>query len=60
MISDLQRVSRPGCRIYVSKENIPLVLGGLGINILTTSKGLMSGSKAREAGLGGEVLCSVW
>ena len=60
VISDLQRVSRPGCRIHVSKENIPLVLGGLGINILTTSKGLMSGSKARKSGLGGEVLCSVW
>ena len=58
VISDLQRVSRPGCRIYVSKENIPLVLGG--INILTTSKGLMSGAKARASGLGGEVLCSIW
>ena len=60
VISDLQRVSRPSCRTYVPKEKIPLVLGGLGINILTTSRGLMSGVKARKEGLGGEVLCDVW
>jgi small subunit ribosomal protein S8 len=59
-ISNLQRVSRPGCRVYVGRDDIPRVLGGLGINILTTPKGVMTGRKARKEGVGGEVLCDVW
>jgi len=59
-ISNLARVSRPGCRVYVRRTEIPRVLGGLGINILTTPKGVMTGRQARKAGLGGEVLCEVW
>jgi small subunit ribosomal protein S8 len=59
-ISNLQRVSRPGCRVYVGRNDIPRVLGGLGINILTTSKGVMTGRQARKEGVGGEVLCEVW
>ncbi|MGH9571644.1 MAG: 30S ribosomal protein S8, partial [Candidatus Angelobacter sp.] len=59
-ISNLQRVSRPGCRVYVGRNEIPRVLGGLGINILTTPKGVMTGRRARKEGVGGEVLCEVW
>ena len=55
-ISDLKRVSRPGCRVYVGHTDIPRVLGGLGINILTTPKGVMTGRQARKEGVGGEVL----
>ncbi len=60
VISRMERVSRPGCRVYVGKTEIPRVLGGLGINILTTPKGVMTGSTARKSGVGGEVLCQVW
>ena len=60
VISNLARVSRPGCRVYVGRTEIPRVLGGLGINILTTPKGVMTGRQARKQGLGGEVLCEVW
>ena len=60
VISEIQRVSRPGCRVYVGHEDIPRVLGGMGINILTTPRGVMTGSSARKSGLGGEVLCQVW
>ena len=60
VISRLERVSKPGCRVYVSKDDIPRVLGGLGINILTTAKGVMTGASARKEGVGGEVLCQVW
>jgi small subunit ribosomal protein S8 len=60
VISGLQRVSRPGCRVYASKRQIPSVLGNLGISILTTPKGVLTGSKARKEGVGGEVLCSIW
>jgi small subunit ribosomal protein S8 len=60
VISNIQRVSRPGCRVYVSKTEIPKVLGGLGINILTTSHGVMTGKQARRNGFGGELLCSVY
>ncbi len=60
VISRLERVSRPGCRVYVGKGDIPRVLGGLGINILTTPGGVMTGAQARKAGVGGEVLCQVW
>jgi small subunit ribosomal protein S8 len=59
-ISSVQRVSRPGYRVYVRRTEIPRVLGGLGINILTTPKGVMTGRKARKEGLGGELLCEVW
>lgn len=60
VISQIQRVSRPGCRVYVGAKSVPRVLGGLGINILTTPKGVMTGKQARKAGVGGEVLCQVW
>ena len=59
-ISNVVRISRPGCRVYVSKTEIPRVLGGLGINILTTPKGVMTGKQARKEGVGGEVLCEVY
>jgi small subunit ribosomal protein S8 len=59
-ISNVERVSRPGCRVYVRRTEIPRVLGGLGINIITTPKGVMTGRQARKEGLGGEVLCEVW
>jgi len=60
VISHVSRVSRPGCRVYVKKNEIPRVLGGLGINILTTPKGVMTGRQARKEGLGGEILCEVY
>jgi small subunit ribosomal protein S8 len=60
VITDLQRVSRPGCRIYCGKGEIPRVYGGLGINILSTSRGLMTGRDAARTGVGGEILCNVW
>jgi small subunit ribosomal protein S8 len=60
VISSIERVSRPGCRIYSTGEDIPRVLGGLGINILTTSHGVMTGADARKQGVGGEILCQVW
>jgi len=59
-ISNVERVSRPGCRVYVGRNEIPRVLGGLGINILTTPKGVMTGRQARKEGVGGEVLCDIW
>jgi small subunit ribosomal protein S8 len=59
-ISNLQRVSRPGCRVYVSRNEIPRVLGGLGINILTTPRGVMTGKQARKEGVCGEVLCEIY
>ena len=60
VITDLQRVSRPGCRIYCGKDAIPRVYGGLGINILSTSRGIMTGRTAAREGVGGEILCNVW
>ncbi len=60
VITDLQRVSRPGCRIYCGKDQIPRVYGGLGINILSTSRGLMTGKTAAREGVGGEILVNVW
>jgi small subunit ribosomal protein S8 len=60
VISIMERVSRPGCRVYVGSDDIPKVLGGLGINILTTPKGVMTGKAARKEGIGGEVLCRVY
>jgi len=60
VISNVNRVSRPGCRVYVRRTEIPRVLGGLGINILTTPRGVMTGRQARKQGVGGELLCEVW
>ncbi len=60
VIRDLQRVSRPGCRVYLGKDEIRRVQGGLGIAILTTPKGVMTGRQARREGVGGELLCEVW
>jgi small subunit ribosomal protein S8 len=60
VISIMERVSRPGCRVYVGSDDIPKVLGGLGINILTTPKGVMTGKAARKEGIGGEVLCRIY
>ncbi|HEX6465752.1 MAG TPA: 30S ribosomal protein S8 [Terriglobales bacterium] len=59
-ISCINRVSRPGCRVYVGHNEIQRVLGGLGINILTTPKGVMTGRQARRQGVGGEVLCEIY
>jgi small subunit ribosomal protein S8 len=59
-ITSVSRVSRPGCRVYVGHSEIPRVLGGLGINILTTPKGVMTGRDARKQGLGGEILCEIY
>jgi small subunit ribosomal protein S8 len=59
-LKDLKRVSRPGLRQYASRDEIPKVLGGMGISIISTSKGLMVGHKARRENLGGEVLALVW
>jgi small subunit ribosomal protein S8 len=60
VISKLVRLSKPGCRVYVNSKEIPRVLGGLGINILTTPRGVMTGSAARKQGIGGELLCQVY
>jgi small subunit ribosomal protein S8 len=60
VISQIERISRPGCRVYVASKDVPRVLGGLGVNILTTPRGVMSGSTARKENVGGEVLCQVW
>ena len=60
VISGIQRVSRPGRRVYFGRDNVPPVLAGLGTSILTTSRGVMTGRQATAAGVGGEVLCNVW
>ena len=60
VLSKMERVSKPGCRIYVSGTNIPNVLGGMGINILSTSRGLMTDRQARRERVGGELLCRVY
>jgi small subunit ribosomal protein S8 len=59
VISELARISRPGCRVFAGHTQIPNVLGGLGVNILTTPKGVMTGRDARKQGVGGEVLCQI-
>ena len=59
-ISGLKRISRPGLRVYAEKDKIPQSMGGLGVVIVSTSKGVLTGSKAKESGVGGEVICSVW
>lgn len=60
IITGLERVSKPGRRIYVGKNDIPWVLSGMGTAIITTSKGIMTGQQARRLGVGGEVICKVW
>ena len=60
VIKGIQRISKPGCRNYVTSDTLPRVLNGLGIAILTTSKGVMSNKKAKKLKIGGEVLCHVW
>lgn len=60
VISHLERTSKPGCRVYVGSKGVPRVLGGLGISIMTTPQGVMTGSKARKENVGGELLCTVW
>jgi small subunit ribosomal protein S8 len=60
VITGLERISRPGRRIYTQKQEIPWVLAGMGVAILSTPKGVMTGQRARQLGIGGEVLCKVW
>jgi small subunit ribosomal protein S8 len=60
LIDGIRRVSRPGCRVYVGHEKIPKIRNGLGVAIVSTSRGVLSDRAAREAGVGGEVLCEVW
>jgi len=60
VISGLSRISKPGCRIFCKSDSVPKVLDGLGIVIISTSKGIMTGKKCEDLGLGGEVLCQVW
>ena len=60
VMTKIERVSRPGCRVYVDSHKIPSVIGGMGISILTTSRGVMTGKQARTLGVGGEVLCSIY
>lgn len=60
VITGLKRISKPGLRVYTRKDSIPRVLGGLGIAIISTSKGIMTDKKARQQNLGGEVVCYVW
>ncbi|MCJ7623197.1 MAG: 30S ribosomal protein S8 [Anaerolineaceae bacterium] len=60
VITGLKRVSRPGRRVYTQKQNIPWVLSGLGITILSTPKGVMTGHRARQLGVGGEIICKIW
>jgi|TARA_B100001778_G_scaffold87300_2_gene70938 small subunit ribosomal protein S8 len=59
VIKEIKRISKPGLRVYVNKTEIPRIMGGLGTSIISTSKGVMTGSKAREIGVGGEILCSI-
>jgi small subunit ribosomal protein S8 len=60
VLTGLERVSRPGRRIYTKKQEIPWVLSGIGVAILSTPKGIMTGQRARQLGVGGEILCKVW
>jgi small subunit ribosomal protein S8 len=60
VLAGARRVSKPGCRVYCTRDTIPKVYDGLGVAIISTSKGLLSGAKCEELGLGGEVLCTVW
>jgi small subunit ribosomal protein S8 len=60
VLTNLKRVSRPGCRRYVGKNEIKSVVGGMGVSILSTPRGIMTGQAARKEGIGGELLCEVW
>lgn len=60
ILGGLKRVSKPGCRIYTKGDRVPQVLNGYGVNILSTSKGIVTDKEARKLGIGGEILCSVW
>jgi small subunit ribosomal protein S8 len=60
VISGLRRISRPGCRLFCTRDSIPKVLDGLGIAIISTSKGMQTGRKCEELGVGGEILCTIW
>ena len=60
IIDGIKRVSKPGCRVYAGSDEVPKVLNGYGINILSTSKGLMTDNEAKKMGVGGEILCAVW
>jgi small subunit ribosomal protein S8 len=60
VISGLERISKPGRRVYVDRTSIPKVLGGMGISVISTSQGIITGHEARRRGVGGEVICSVW
>lgn len=60
IITEISRVSKPGCRVYVNKNEIPKVKGGLGISILSTSRGIMTGIQARRSRVGGELICTIW
>ncbi|OGG11889.1 30S ribosomal protein S8 [Candidatus Gottesmanbacteria bacterium RBG_13_45_10] len=60
VITDVKRMSKPGLRIYVNKDMIPTVVGGMGIAILSTPQGVMTGKEAKKRGLGGELLCTIW
>jgi small subunit ribosomal protein S8 len=60
VIKDLKRISKPSCRVYSRYKKIPRVLNGLGINIVSTSKGVLTDREARKMGIGGEIICSVW
>ena len=60
LITGIERISRPGRRVYLGRDDVPEVLAGLGTNILTTSRGVMTGRAAVKAGVGGEVLCNIW
>jgi small subunit ribosomal protein S8 len=60
VITGLERISRPGRRVYTGKQEIPWVLSGMGVAILSTPKGVMTGQRARQLGVGGEVICKVW
>jgi small subunit ribosomal protein S8 len=60
VITEIKRISKPGCRVYCNKDNLPKVLNGLGIAIISTSKGVLTDREARQASVGGEVLCTVW
>ncbi len=60
VLTGLERVSRPGRRVYTKKQEIPWVLSGIGVAILSTPKGIMTGQRARQLGVGGEILCKVW
>ena len=60
VISGLRRISKPGRRVYVDRDSIPKVLGGMGVAVISTSQGLLTGQEARRRGVGGEILCEVW